>query len=428
MNKKANLALQATTDANKTFLLSDPESLQQINCYILVVGAPNLKAYNFSSQQGNTLEFGLGRFYHSAGTTIELLVPSGASRTITLLGSVSQGTACKELPAGEAPDFQNLSRPVVIAQETRDLPPGDVEILLTANLTTKFFDTSNWFTTTPGAGGSDGNTTPSEPIVISSPTPSVAYSSVSVGQSKSFSVVANSTGALSYQWKINGNVDIALVGSGSSALFTSAASQLGDNLIEVTISNGSTTASHSWLVNVNYFSQACNELLPGNICTLSGVYDIGDNSDPFVEADRLKIAPGMMVKDETEGYFISDISNSVIWYHNRNPTTRSILGLSIPPGKIRVVAGTGISVPATAGIALEKPINVFATPADMAWDSTQQRLFFLEYASGKVWQVDSSGNLTQIFGGGASNSEGVSGVTHQCTNAKGLDFDSHSNY
>ncbi|MCB9024716.1 MAG: hypothetical protein H6625_00225 [Bdellovibrionaceae bacterium] len=414
------MSAQSTGNTSK-FELPDPTQLSQINCYIIVVGAGDLKSFNFSGGTAtSSLPFGVGRFYHPGGSTIEVLVPSGLKRTITVLGSVSTNNSCVSLPAGKSPAYSNLSRPLVIGEETRDLRAGDVEVSIKVALTNKIFDTSTWF----------NSTTNSEiaPIVLSSPSPSTPSFGVSVGQTKALSIVASGGGNLNYVWKLNGNVSSSIVANNNIATYTGAAVDLGDNLIEVSVSNSNETKTYSWVVNTNHFSSHCNSLAPGNICTLTGVYDIGNESDPILDNSRLKVYPGKITKDDTDGYFISDNVNSVIWYHNLNTYPRNILGTSIAAGKIKVVVGTGIVKSAVAGAnARNIPINVYSAPADIAWDATQGRLFFTELVSNKVWQVDSFGALSHIFGGGASNTDGVAGTLHQCSGPRGLAFDGINN-
>ena len=112
--------------------LSDPTSLSEINCFAIMVGAPEegLNNSTCSTNGGNKLVFGprAGFFPIDGKGLIE--VPAGPKRTIYLLGSKSSEACFPGFAETTEFNFANYSNPFVIAKTTVDLAGAEQVVLM----------------------------------------------------------------------------------------------------------------------------------------------------------------------------------------------------------------------------------------------------------------------------------------------------------
>ncbi|MCB0392401.1 MAG: hypothetical protein KDD58_14010, partial [Bdellovibrionales bacterium] len=196
------------------------------------------------------------------------------------------------------------------------------------------------------------NSTPA----ISNPNPSSSFIKMNYLTTRGFSITANdnNTDPLSYTWTFDGNPAPAgvFVGSGNAITFTPTIAELGTHTITVTVNDGfsPTLPSQSWTVNVNMFSDACNSLTTGTVCTILGAAGLGGDIDPIAEPQVVKMRPYEIVNDGNDNLFIADGAQDVIWFYNRSVGDITVIGTTVPAGKIKVVAGTGAYGTSSAGI------------------------------------------------------------------------------
>ncbi|MBK9038892.1 MAG: hypothetical protein IPL83_07000 [Bdellovibrionales bacterium] len=419
--EKINASMISATGARKagqgvssqnseTWALSDPQSLADINCYMVTVGGPDpgLMRHNCTTS-GPSIQFGPSIAFVPAGGTAELIVPSGAARVITVLGLRSINAECKKVPEGVPPDYDNLSRPVRLASKVIDLKPGDVSLDLTANMSADFVTSCTRFGASSPIGG---------PLTVTPISPSGTSDFVTVDKSLSLSANASGgSGTFAYSWTLNNSANAALTASGATATFNSNSSFLGSNMLKVSVTDGTTTVSHSWNITVNGFSSACNKLKGGEVCTVVGQPDVGNGAILPLEASRLRIEPWALAEDSGYGYFVSDTGNRLIWFYNTSSSAVTKLGTAIAPGQMKVLVGTGGVSNATSGTAANMPINIVNS---MAWDSTTQTLYYTTTTQNAVFSVTSAGTVSIVLGPSGGHTDGTSGTTQACNGPYGL--------
>ncbi len=157
------------------------------------------------------------------------------------------------------------------------------------------------------------------------------------------------------------SVTLPLATGTFSASFTSGTTFVGNNdfTLNVTDSHGE-SSSTQYSLNANYFSQACNDLDPGEICTLAGMPGIGDELDLTIagNSSKVRIHPSMMSVHNLgltrNNIFITDMGMHVVWYWNRQATSFQLGPYTIPANSIKSIIGvpgfsTTISAAASFG-------------------------------------------------------------------------------
>ena len=144
--------------------LSAPTTLSQVNCFGIMVGASTgeLGKNTCTTTDGKSFFVGKVAGLVAPGSSISVSAPSGPARTFTLIGfSASSGFACEGIPDPTNPQINqtNYSPPMVLAQLTSDLKPGDNTINMKAVLTGNQVKDCNFGNTgTPGNSNPNGNT------------------------------------------------------------------------------------------------------------------------------------------------------------------------------------------------------------------------------------------------------------------------------
>lgn len=136
--------------------LINPTVVSDFNCYVVFVGGPGYDGGGTCTVSDGT-SFTLGAFAGGipSGQTVEMTVPSGAGRTIYLVGFHASSTSyCADFHSSMAKS--QLSEPFVVAHTSVDLAPGDATVTLTPAMSmAKVSDCK--FTSSSGAGGGGYN-------------------------------------------------------------------------------------------------------------------------------------------------------------------------------------------------------------------------------------------------------------------------------
>ncbi|MCB9024689.1 MAG: hypothetical protein H6625_00090 [Bdellovibrionaceae bacterium] len=272
------------------------------------------------------------------------------------------------------------------------------------------------------------------PPIISNPNPVSSYLKMSYLTTRGFSVTANDNNndALSYTWKFNGGSAPAgvFIGSGSSITFSPTLAELGTHTISVTVGDGSviTPPTQSWTVNVNMFSDACNSLTTGKVCTILGAAGLGGGIDPIAEPQVVKMRPYDIVNDGNDNLFIADGAQDVVWFYNRSGSSINVIGTTVPAGQIKVIAGTGAYGTNSPGVI---PTQYrLANPYGIAWDSDRKDLYVSAYDARRIVRFTDSGSSEhRLCNGGANNDaanhpHGGPAINHACDRPTGLAYDS----
>lgn len=271
------------------------------------------------------------------------------------------------------------------------------------------------------------------PPVLANITPSNTSPKININTilnlSANFSDANNDS--LTIVWKLNNNtVSVGNTNASVSSNSTTTTLQLsptstiiGQNTITLTVSDGTESATQTWNVTVNYFSDTCNSMGASRICTISGRPGLGSNINPSINPEKVRIAP-WFITPYTDGvsYFFSDRLTHTVWFYNKGATTINMLGQSIAAGKMRVVLGTGVC--GTGNTATYYNDFPLCTPTGIAWDGSN--LFVGNESSNRIVKVDSSGLVKILVSGNsnnnAGNTNGALTTAHFCGTPRGLQY------
>lgn len=239
----------------------------------------------------------------------------------------------------------------------------------------------------------------------------------------------------SVQWRVNG-VASGAIGStpvSGGPLLTSVAtfspncspSLLGDLVIQAIISDGLEQQTVQWNVQTNYFSDVCNTLGPGRVCTLAGLTHM-ENFNFSTHKDVARIKPLNIIPNDNLGYFIIDDDYRSIYYHNTTVAPQTIVGVNVSGNEVKIIAGTGGR---GIGVSGQNSLNFsFLRPWSVAYSSTGD-LYVSDYDRHYIIKISNTGIASLWAGGGANNSSGddqtISGtrLSHRCVNPKGIAID-----
>ncbi|MCB0412767.1 MAG: hypothetical protein KDD50_00435 [Bdellovibrionales bacterium] len=267
---------------------------------------------------------------------------------------------------------------------------------------------------------------------LSNPNPSSSNLKMNVNGTRVFSITASdkNNDSLTYSWTLDGGAAPAGVfsGTGSSITFDPTLSQLGDHVIKVVVDDGYSTTppSQSWSVNVNYFSDECNGLTSGQICTIFGAPGLASGINPTTYPQVVKMKPYDVLNDGNDNYFILDTAQDVIWFYNRSGSDKTVIGTTVSAGTIAVIAGTGAYGTGTPGVA---PTQYrMLQPTGMAWDSDRGDLYVSLFDWRRIVRFTNAGSSEhRLCSGGSQNdearhTEGGSALSHACDRPAGLAY------
>ncbi len=236
--------------------------------------------------------------------------------------------------------------------------------------------------------------------------------------------------SMTIQWKLNNvvvgssNPHAYVSGTSGSTILTLSpnAAIIGDNTVELIVNDGKEPTSWLWNVNINYFSDVCNNMGPGRACTIIGRPGMGSGIDPVSNPESTRIQAMFLTPDGSGNYFFTDPNTHTAWFYNKSPDSITMLGQTIAAGKLQIVAGLGMQGTGISGISYnDYPLN---SPRGLAWDSVNKRLFISNEGSNQILMLDNDGIVTIIAGGGgnntAGNANGALATASFCASPRGL--------
>lgn len=210
-----------------------------------------------------------------------------------------------------------------------------------------------------------------------------------------------------------------------SASFTSGTGFLGENTFQLKVTDSyGEYETQDYTITSNYFSDVCNQLDAGEICTLVGLPGLGSGTNINTNGNRVRVAPSRIIQDERGNFFFADHTSNTVWYYNTTGSAVSILSVNVPANSIYVVAGTGVAGAGVNGVDARKMAMNFGTwGGGLAWDSTRQELFIADYTNSRVLRVDSTGKARTVCGLSNLTAQGAIAKNSRCINPSDLAFD-----
>lgn len=214
-----------------------------------------------------------------------------------------------------------------------------------------------------------------------------------------------------------------------SATFTSGTAFLGENTFELVVEDShGEIERQSFNITTNYFSNVCNQLNPGEICTLVGLPGLGSGTNVQTNGNRVRVAPSRIIQDERGNFFFSDHTSHTVWYYNTTASPVTLLNVTVPANSLFVVAGTGVAGAGVNGVdARRMALNLGAWGGGLAWNPNRQELFVADYQNNRVIRVDSTGKGRTICGLSNGDTQGAIARTSRCNTPSDLAFDATNN-
>lgn len=251
----------------------------------------------------------------------------------------------------------------------------------------------------------------------------------------------DNTQNFSVSWKLNGTTNGALTDTTvlnaypmtSEATFSPNcdSSLVGAQSISVVVSDGHESQTFIWPLNVNYFSESCNNLTSGQICTAVGRIGLSGDLNLATESSKVALQPWNLVKHSTNAYFITDQHRDGVWFWNGSGSAITLFGsITVNANSLKFIIGQG-----TYGSNTPSSIAdlYLADPRGIAYDSASSALYIADYSNHRILKIDSSG-LVSLFAGGttatsalANNTDGGTRTSHRCLNPNDLYLDQSEN-
>lgn len=251
-------------------------------------------------------------------------------------------------------------------------------------------------------------------ITSKSPTNSTVNINVNTVVNFTANYTDDNSDTVTITWKLNNSIvggsnPNASISNGSNSTtltFTPSASVLGENTVELILNDSKETTTFTWTATVNYFSDTCNNMGAGKICTILGRPGMGSNINPLTSPEKTRIFPDFIEPygDAEGSYFFTDTTWHTVWFYNKASTSKTILGQTIGANTLKAVLGLG-----EQGIGTHNTYYYdfpLTNPRGVAWDNANQRLFISDDSNSRVLMLDSSGKVYVIFGGGGNNAAG----------------------
>ncbi len=278
-----------------------------------------------------------------------------------------------------------------------------------------------------------------KPQVVATPS-NASTINMNCSNLKNFNLTINdanygdSTQTFSVAWRLNGVTNAALTDTTvlatnpmtSQATFSPNCnvSLLGAQSVSAIVSDGHESVTYVWPLNVNYFSETCNNLTSGQICTAVGRLGISGDIDVSLNPNLVSMQPWQIEKHSTNSYFIADNGRDGIWFYNGSGSSITLWGQTIASNRLKMVAGHGVPGTSAAGSVSDLYLD---DPRGMAYNSSTGDFYIADYNNNRILKIDSTGAVTIFAGGGASNTDGATRVSHKCSNPNDLVLDSSEN-
>ena len=153
---------------------------------------------------------------------------------------------------------------------------------------------------------------------ISNISPSVALRKLNANNTATFSLDgADANGDnISYTWTLN-ELSSPLIGTSVSgataqAVFSPTTDILGSHVLKVSASDGYESVEYAWNLQVNLFSNFCNTLEAGEICTIAGPIGVGSHTSPT--SDEVNLRPHYLANDGADNLFIGDTGSGKYFF------------------------------------------------------------------------------------------------------------------
>lgn len=316
-------------------------------------------------------------------------------------------------------------------------------------------------TVTDGTGASESATVQvllNKPPVLSGQSPAsttITKNHASPNLTFSISGTDPNSDALRYIWTVNGvnyeppysglPIHISInSGTPNQLIFNPDESLLGTHTISVRAREDRTTDFEysntiSWQLSLNRFSDPCNALQAGQICTLAGLPGVGKdvNGNGRLDAgvDKIKIRPNQLAfhsvknldNSDIDNFFISDTANHMIWYYNRSNKMQTAMGVSVEAYEVKALFGNGASGKTQDDSSTYSYTNYkLSYPEFMVYDATNEFLYVADRGNHRVVRLNNQGQGKRVFGTEATsnvagtNTTGGSATGHVCYSPAGL--------
>lgn len=254
---------------------------------------------------------------------------------------------------------------------------------------------------------------------------------------------------LTYYWKVNnqqidsgGNDFITYTTAGDKSYSTATITPdfdtyyLGPQTITAVVSDGSETATYTWTLEVNMFSNECNTLYNasnrgGQVCTLVGQAGVGADRAPLDDQTKMRLQPYNVAFDGNNIIFTDWNSNSIFYWNRGTSAGDNVtrFGISIPYGQIKAVLGMGAAGTTPNKNTISDDFKLY-NPRDVVYYGG--RLYVADMSNHRVVVLKEDGIAESFLGRisnnalpsnvtAANSSNGTqSGTTQYCYNPKAM--------
>lgn len=233
------------------------------------------------------------------------------------------------------------------------------------------------------------------------------------------------------QWLVDGLSNPALTNTNnlgvypmvSDATFSPNCASLliGDHTISAIINDGYESQQIDWDISVNYFSNECNNLNAGEICTISGLLGQGSGLDITTDNDQVRIRPEFIAKYPSGGYFFTEGYRHAVWFYNNTASPVVVFGKTVAANTVMSLFGSTQWGVGTDGQTFNN--YYLRDPRGLVYSTSEDALYVAEYNNHRITRFNSSGAGYRWAGGSTSNTDGVARNSHECRNPVALALD-----
>ncbi len=237
--------------------------------------------------------------------------------------------------------------------------------------------------------------------------------------------------SFSIEWFVDGLSNAALSNTNnlavhpmtSDATFSPNCSSLliGDHKIKAVVSDGFENQEIEWDVSVNYFSDECNNLSSGEICTISGLLGQGSGLSTDSDNDQVRVRPEFLASYPSGGYFFTDGYRHAVWFYNDTSSPVTVFGKSVAAKTLISLFGQTQWGVGTDGQSFNN--YYLRDPRGIAYSTVENALYVADQNNNRIVRFNSSGQGYRWAGGGSSNVDGDPRKSHKCNDPIGIDLD-----